>query len=129
MLTNFIDFFMAPAYAASSAVVNGGSSTATATTTAGGGSPVSLLVMFLVFFLFFYFVMWRPQSKRTREHRELITALSKGDEVITSGGILGKVSKITEQYILLTVYQNTDILIQKSSVASIMPKGTLKSLE
>ena len=73
--------------------------------------------------------MWRPQSKRAREQRDLITALAKGDEVITAGGVLGKIHKITDQYVALFVHNNTEIVVQKSAIVGALPKGTLKTLE
>lgn len=106
---------------------------ALADTAAGGaaqqGSPFSLIVMFAVFFLFFYFVMWRPQSKRAKEQRDLLNSLAKGDEVITSGGILGRILKITDQYVALTIHNSTEMVVQKAAIVGALPKGTLKSLE
>ena len=93
----------------------------------GGGS--SLILMFVVFFLFAYFAIWRPQTKRAKEQQNLMTSLAKGDEVMTAGGMLGRIVKITDQYITLSIAGNTDIVMQKSSVVSVLPKGTLKSLE
>jgi preprotein translocase subunit YajC len=116
-MNNLFDLFIAPAYADAPAAA------------ANGGSPFSLVLMFGVFFMFFYFVMWRPQSKRAKEHRELIGSLTKGDEVITSGGVLGKISKITEQYVALAIHNSTEIVVQKSAIVGALPKGTLKSLE
>ena len=93
---------------------------------AGGG--FSLVVMTGIFILFMYFVMWRPQSKRAKDHRTLINSLAKDDEVLTSGGILGKIAKINDNYIVLTLGENIAITIQKSSIVSALPKGTLKSI-
>src|SRR5579871_641850 len=100
----------------------------TAAVPAQGGSNVSMLVMLAVFFLFMYFVMWRPQNKRAKEHRNLINSLTKGDEVVTAGGLLGKIVKVTDSYIVLAVTDNAEIVMQKSSIASALPKGTLKSI-
>jgi preprotein translocase subunit YajC len=93
---------------------------------AGGGS--SLIIMTGIFILFMYFVMWRPQSKRTKEHRLLLNGLAKDDEVVTAGGILGKIVKVTDQYVLLTLADNVSITVQKSSIVNALPKGTLKSI-
>jgi len=93
----------------------------------GGG--FSLFIMFGVFFLFMYFAIWRPQNKRSKEQRNLLDGLTKGDEVMSAGGILGRIAKINEQYISLTVANNVDIIVQKSSVVTVLPKGTLKTLE
>lgn len=86
------------------------------------------MVMIAAIFVLFYFMIIRPQNKRTKEHREMVNRLKKGDEVITSGGILGKVTHIDEQYVKITIAENTDILAQRSSVTTILPKGTMKSL-
>ena len=73
--------------------------------------------------------MWRPQNKRAKEQQNLLESLTKGDEVITSGGVLGRISKISGQYLSLTVANNVEILMQKTSIISVMPKGTLKTIE
>lgn len=93
------------------------------------GSGYSLAIMLVVFFLLIYFTIWRPQTKRAKEQQNLIGSLAKGDEVMTAGGILGKISKLSDQYISLTVSNNVEILLQKSSIVSVLPKGTIKSLE
>lgn len=118
-MSNLIDLFIAPAYAEAT----------TSAASAAGGNPLSMVFMFAIFFLFFYFVMWRPQSKRAKEHRELMGSLTKGDEVVTSGGMLGKISKLTEQYVALAVDGSAEIVVQKSAIVAALPKGTLKSLE
>ena len=87
-----------------------------------------LVLMFVVL----YFVMIRPQMKRQKEHRNLVANLAKGDEVLTAGGLLGKVSKVTDTYLTLEVAELADkpveILVQKTSVSTVLPKGTIKSL-
>jgi len=115
MLDQMLSFFVSNAYAAE-----------TATTPQGGG--MSFVLMFAIFFLFLYFMVWRPQSKRAKEQQNMLTALNKGDEVMTAGGMLGKISKITDQYIALAIADNIEITMQKSSVVSVLPKGTLKSI-
>lgn len=94
---------------------------------AGGG--MSLVLMFVIFFVFVYFTIWRPQSKRAKEQQNLMSSLTKGDEVMTAGGLLGKITKLTDQYITLSVANNVDLVMQKSSVISVLPKGTLKAIE
>lgn len=93
----------------------------------GGG--FSFLIMFVIFFAFIYFAIWRPQNKRAKEQQQLLNSLAKGDEVMTAGGMLGRVVKLSEQHIVLSIATNTDIVLQKSSVVSVLPKGTIKSLE
>jgi len=104
----------------------------TATPMAAGaqqGGGLSFVMMFVIFFLFIYFAVWRPQSKRAKEQQSLMTSLAKGDEVMTAGGMLGRITKLTDQYIGLAIANNVEILIQKSSVVTILPKGTLKSID
>ena len=90
----------------------------------GGG--VELIVMIGIFFVIMYFLLIRPQQKRTKEHKELVASLTKGDEVVTSGGILGKVAAIEDSFIALEVQSGVKIKVQKHSVALMMPKGTVK---
>ena len=93
-----------------------------------GPSAMIQLVFFGGFILIFYFLMWRPQSKRAKEHKNLVTSLSKGDEVITNGGIAGKITKVTEDFIAIEISENVEIKVQKVAIASALPKGTLKSI-
>lgn len=80
------------------------------------------------FGLIFYFFMWRPQAKRAKDHKNLINELSKGDEVITAGGILGKVVKLNDDYVVLEVSEGVEMTFQKNHVSAALPKGTLKSI-
>lgn len=93
-----------------------------------GPSAIMQLIFFGGFILIFYFLMWRPQSKRAKEHKNLVTSLSKGDEVITNGGIAGKISKVSEDFIAIEVSENVELKVQKIAIASALPKGTLKSI-
>ncbi|WP_019139496.1 preprotein translocase subunit YajC [Noviherbaspirillum massiliense] len=104
-------------------------SNAYAQTQAAGveGSLMSFLPIILMFVVL-YFLMIRPQMKRQKEQKAMIDALAKGDEVITAGGVLGKVSKVADAYILLEVADGTEIAVQKSAVSTLLPKGTLKSI-
>lgn len=92
----------------------------------GGG--FSFLVMMGILIFFMYFAIWRPQTKRAKEQRDLLNALAKGDEVVTAGGILGTINKISDNYVVLALADNVEITIQKSSIVSALPKGTLKSI-
>lgn len=86
------------------------------------------LVMPMIFLaVVFYFLIIRPQSKRTKEHKSMLSELKKGDEVATNGGLLGKVTRIGENFIELEVADNTVVRVQKQAVSNLMPKGTLKS--
>lgn len=92
------------------------------------GGTFSLIGMVVIVILFMYFVSIRPQTKRAKEHRNLLDSLSNGDEVMTSGGILGRISKLTDNYVVLALNDNVQITVQKSAIVSALPKGTLKSI-
>jgi len=81
----------------------------------------------IVIFLVFYFLQIRPQMKRAKEHKALVAALSVGDEVVTNGGLLGKVTHVGESFVTVELAENVKIKLQKHAVASVMPKGTIKS--
>ena len=87
------------------------------------------LVMIGVIFVLFYFMLIRPQNKRAKAHKDLVSKISKGDEITTSSGILGRVASLDEQYIKLSVAEGMDITLQRSAVSSVLPKGTLTSLK
>ena len=97
--------------------------------TAGGaqGSLMSFLPIILMFVVL-YFLMIRPQMKRQKEHKAMMEALSKGDEVITAGGMVGKVIKVTDAYVTVEIAEGTEVLVQKPAVSTLLPKGTIKSL-
>ena len=97
---------------------------------AGGGDPgfVGLLPIVLMFVLL-YFLMIRPQMKRAKEHKQMVEALQKGDEVITSGGVVGRISRIGDAYVSLEIAPNTEINVQRASVQTLLPKGTIKSIQ
>ena len=92
-----------------------------------GGGMVQL-IMIVVMIAIFYFLLIRPQQKRQKEHQRLISELSKGDEVVTAGGILGKVTKVDDNYAVIEISENLEIKLQKQSIQSTLPKGTLKSI-
>ncbi|MGK0298661.1 MAG: preprotein translocase subunit YajC [Gammaproteobacteria bacterium] len=92
------------------------------------GGNGSFLIMMVIFFVIFYFMLMRPQMKQAKEHKKLIEGMTKGDEVITGGGLLGKITDIGENFIALEVAAGTEIRVQKNSVTTLLPKGTIKSL-
>ncbi|RDX37532.1 preprotein translocase subunit YajC [Kangiella sp. HD9-110m-PIT-SAG07] len=102
---------------------------ATAGGAAQGGGLMSFLVMFVPLILIMYFMMIRPQQKKMKQHKEMMGGLDKGDEVMTTGGIIGKVSKIKEDYVVLSLSEGMEIKFQKASIAQTLPKGTIKSIE
>ena len=91
------------------------------------GSPISLLVMMVLFFAVFYFMAIRPQMKRAKEHRTLLAGLSKGDEVLTNGGVAGRVEELGESFVSVEIASGVTVKIQKNSITAVLPKGSLKS--
>jgi len=85
-------------------------------------------IMLAIFAAVFYFLIWRPQSKRNKEHKGLLENLSKGDEVSTSGGLVGKITKVEEGFVVMEVSNNIELMVQKQAVLNVLPKGTLKSM-
>lgn len=81
------------------------------------------------FLVIFYFLLWRPQSKRQKEHRNLISSLEKNNEVVTAGGILGKIVKVTDDFVVIEVADGVQLPVQKSAVSAVLPNGTLKELK
>ncbi len=98
---------------------------------AGAGQAAglgSMLPMLIIFVLLFYFLLIRPQSKRAKEHRKLVAELQTGDEIVTAGGIVGKIAKLVDDFVVITVSDKMEITIQKSSIATTLPKGTIKTI-
>lgn len=93
------------------------------------GMDVMTLMPLILIFVVFYFLMIRPQMKRTKEHKTMLEALQKGDEVVTAGGALGRVVKVGENYVTVEVAENVRIYVQKPAVQTLLPKGTIKSIE
>jgi preprotein translocase subunit YajC len=108
-----IDVFISPAFAQAAA---------------GGDAPSTLmsLLPLLLMFVVLYFVMIRPQMKRQKEHKAMIDALAKGDEVVTAGGLLGKVTKVADSTIGLELADGVEVQLQRTAVVQVLPKGTLK---
>lgn len=92
-----------------------------------GGSGLASLMLFVPLILIMYFMMIRPQQKRQKEHQSLVQSLGKGDEVVTMGGIVGKVVDLDDTYLRMQVSDNTEIKVQRHSIHAILPKGTYKS--
>ena len=97
---------------------------------AQGADGMSMLIMLAVFGLVFYFMIYRPQAKRVKEHKSLMSELSKGDEVLTQGGIVGKIVKVSDEkdFIIVSIAEGTEVTVQKGAVNAVLPKGTMKSL-
>ena len=97
---------------------------------AAGGSPTQSfapLLMMVVFIAIFYFLLIRPQQKKAKEHQAMVTRLAVGDEVVTGGGLLGKVIEVGEAFVTLEIAEGVRVKVQKFQITSMMPKGTLKS--
>ena len=110
-----MNFFISNAYAQSAPAQGGG---------------FEMLIMLLLFGVIFYFMLYRPQAKRVKEHKSLVSSLSKGDEVLTQGGIVGRITKVTEEkdFMEISLSDSVNIVIQKASVSAVLPKGTMKNI-
>jgi preprotein translocase subunit YajC len=95
----------------------------------GGDSGIIGFLPIILMFALLYFLMIRPQMKRAKEQKAMIEALQKGDEVVAAGGLIGRISKITDQYVTLEIAPNTEVVLQRSAVQVSLPKGTLKSIQ
>ena len=109
-----LDFLISPAYAQSAPSFL-------------SGDLVSFLPMVAIFVVF-YFLLIRPQQKKAKETRAMLSALQKGDEVVTAGGIVGRISKLGEQYATLEIANGVEMNVQRAAVAQLLPKGTIKNL-
>ncbi len=109
-----LDFFISPAYAQDAAA----------------GSGMAQIVMLVGFVAIFYFLLWRPQAKRAKQHKQLIGGLSKGDEIVIGGGVLGRITKVSDEseFLTMEIAEGTQISVQKNAVATVLPKGTIKAI-
>ncbi len=108
-----MDFFISNAYAQ-----------------AGGqqdGPVYANLIFIVILFVVFYFLLIRPQQKRAKEHKSMVDNLAKGDEIVTNGGLLGKITKVGENFMTVEIAEGTVIRVQRNAVSTVMPKGTIKS--
>ncbi|MDB5761689.1 MAG: yajC [Herminiimonas sp.] len=94
----------------------------------GLDSNLTSFLPIILMFVVLYFLMIRPQMKRQKEQKAMMEALAKGDEVVTAGGVLGKISKVADAYVTLEIANGTEIVVQKVAVTTLLPKGTIKSL-
>lgn len=100
--------------------------------TAGGGAPTAGFGSFIPLILIFvamYFLLIRPQQKKMKQHQEMVSALAKGDEVTTNGGILGKIVSLDDSFVTVEIAQNVSIKLQRGAIANVLPKGTIKSVK
>ncbi len=103
-------------------------SNAYAQTPAGAEGGLMSFLPIILMFVVLYFLMIRPQMKRQKEHKAMMEALNKGDEVVTAGGVLGKVTKVSDAYVTVEIADGTEVVVQKVAVTTLLPKGTIKSL-
>lgn len=92
------------------------------------GNPMGSFAFLALIMVVFYFLLWRPQSKRAKQHRELITNLQEGDELVTTGGILGRITKLDDNFIAIELAAGIIVRLQKNAISSVVPKGTLESI-
>nr|WP_097461743.1 preprotein translocase subunit YajC [Mangrovitalea sediminis] len=93
-----------------------------------GPGMITNVIFFAGFIVIFYLLIWRPQAKRAKEHKNLMGGLSKGDEVVTSGGMIGRIVKVTDDFIVLEVAEKVEVKVQKVAVTAALPKGTIKDI-
>ena len=93
--------------------------------TAQQGSSSGFFIMMALMFAAFYFLLIRPQNKKQKQHQSMVSALQVGDEVLTAGGILGRITGVSEHYAVVSISDNTEIKIQKQSISAVVPKGTI----
>lgn len=96
---------------------------------APGGADIMSMLPIILMFVVLYFVMIRPQMKRAKEHKSMVDALQKGDEVIAAGGVLGKVTKVADNYVTIEIADKMEIKVQRPAVQLVLPKGTIKGAE
>ena len=109
--------FISQAYAQAAPAATGGT---------GTESTLYSLLPLVLMFVVLYFIMIRPQMKRQKEHKVMIEAVAKGDEVVTGGGLLGRVSKLGESYLSIEIATNVEVQVQRTSIVQVLPKGTIK---
>lgn len=97
---------------------------------AGGqsGGTLELILPLLLMFGIFYFLLIRPQQKKAKEHKNMVEALGKGDEVITNGGLLAKITEVDENFLTCKISDNVEVKVQRHAITSVLPKGTIKNL-
>ncbi len=112
-----MSFFISDALAEGAAAAPAGSAE---------GSLMGLLPLVLIFVLF-YFMLIRPQAKRAKEHKNMVAALAKGDEIVTQGGLLGKITEVDDSFLTVQIADGVEVKVQRQAVSTLVPKGTIKS--
>lgn len=96
---------------------------------ASTSDPMTGMLFFVGMIVIFYFLLIRPQQKRTKEHRKMVEAIGKGDEIVTNGGVLGKIVEVGEQYLTIEIASNVQIKLQRTAISTVLPKGSLGAVE
>jgi preprotein translocase subunit YajC len=96
---------------------------------APAGDPMTGMLFFVGMIVIFYFLLIRPQQKRAKEHKKMVEAIGKGDEIVTNGGVLGKIIEVGEQYLTIEIASNVQIKVQRHAVSTVLPKGSLSAAE
>ncbi len=96
---------------------------------AGQQDPLSGMLFFIGMLALMYFLLIRPQQKRAKEHKKMVEAIAKGDEIVTNGGMLGKVTEVGEQYVSLEIANNIEVKLQRHAIATVLPKGSIKAAQ
>ena len=94
----------------------------------GQAGTLELILPLLLMFGIFYFLLIRPQQKKAKEHKSMVSALNKGDEIVTNGGLLAKITEVDENFLTCKISADVEVKIQRYAVSSVLPKGTIKSL-
>jgi preprotein translocase subunit YajC len=90
-----------------------------------GGFSMNMILMLVIFGAFIYFFLWRPQAKRAKQHQQLVTSIKPGDEIVTAGGMMARITKVTDDYFQIQVGKESEILLQKNSIARVLPNGRI----
>jgi len=122
-----LDFLISSAHAAEEVAVDVAQVTAEATETAQKTAGFTELLFPVALIVVFYFLLIRPQQKRNNEHKKMVTGAQKGDEIVTTGGLLGKITEVGESFFTLEIAANMSVQVLKTSISSVMPKGTFKT--
>ena len=93
------------------------------------GDPMSGMLFFIGMLALMYFLLIRPQQKRAKEHKKMVEAIGKGDEVVTSGGMLGKITEVGDQYVTLEIANNIEVKLQRHAITTVLPKGSIKAAQ
>ncbi|MBN1379327.1 MAG: preprotein translocase subunit YajC [Gammaproteobacteria bacterium] len=93
----------------------------------GGSNPMVTIVMLVGMLVVFYFILIRPQQRRVKEHQNLVSSLKKGDEVVTNGGLLGKLTEVSDQFVTVELAEGVEVKLQRGAVATVLPKGSIKN--